>query len=168
MIVVEERENLVGYVNRVIVAGSRSYTNYEQFTLLLDEYLRDEVRGTTCFISGDASRGADSMIIAWCEKRRKPCVRVPAKWNEIGVRAGFYRNREMAEMATHLVCFYDGKSSGSRNMIWEAKRNKLTLKVFLFDPEQQPDENGQSHKKHLHRSRRFTGFSFRDLDLDQP
>ena len=164
----EDQANLNNYANRVIVAGSRSYTNYDQFTVVLDEYVRNELRGTTCFISGDAVRGADAMVIAWCEKRRKPCVRVPAKWNEIGIRAGFYRNREMAEMATHLVVFYDGKSSGSRNMIWEGKRNKLELKVFLFDPEQQPDEHGQSHKKHLHRPRRFTGFSFRDFDLDQP
>jgi len=163
----EEAKNLPNYANRIIVAGSRTYTDYEQFSLLMDEYVANSIRGSYCFISGDARHGADAMIIAWCEKRRKPCVRVPAKWAEIGRRAGFYRNREMAELASHLVCIYDGNSSGTRNMIWEGKRHQLELKVVLFDPAIQPNENEQSHKKHLHRPGKPTGFSFRNADLDQ-
>ena len=46
----------------------------------------------------------------------------PADWNTYGKSAGFVRNIEMAENATALIAFWDGKSSGTKHMIETAKK----------------------------------------------
>ena len=38
----------------------------------------------------------------------------PADWEKHGRGAGFVRNKQMAEYATHLLAFWDGKSKGNR------------------------------------------------------
>ena len=53
--------------------------------------------------------------------------RFPADWGKYGKKAGIIRNRAMAEYADALLAYWDGKSSGTRNMIEIAR--ELGLKV---------------------------------------
>ncbi len=42
--------------------------------------------------------------------------RFPADWNRYGKRAGYVRNQEMAEYASHCILFWDGASKGTKIM----------------------------------------------------
>jgi hypothetical protein len=53
----------------------------------------------------------------------------PAQWSIYGKGAGYIRNREMAQYADALIAFWDGKSKGTKNMIDEAKKQGLIIKV---------------------------------------
>lgn len=164
------KQCLSDYSTRIIVAGSRSYTNYKQFVIFMDSYDR-KFHEEHIYISGDASRGADAMLIHWCELRRKPYVTFPADWEKNKRIAGFLRNKEMADNATHLLAFYDGRSNGTRNMIWEAKKHHLVFEIVIFKPDEQPFERDLphvlTHQKNSDRVGSTSGFSFRSTDDHQ-
>lgn len=69
------------------------------------------------FISGDAWRGPDRLIIEWAEANNVPCFKYPADWDHLGKRAGHIRNAEMRQDLTHLLVFWDGESKGTKEMI---------------------------------------------------
>jgi hypothetical protein len=46
--------------------------------------------------------------------------------------AGFVRNEEMAKIADACVVFWDGKSTGSADMIALAEKYKLQLRVVKY------------------------------------
>lgn len=122
---------LKDYTVRIIVAGSRGYNDRNTFHEYIVEYLnRFDI--PVLFISGAALSGADRLIIQWCEKYKYPCKQYPANWDKNGKAAGFIRNEEMSEIATHLLCFYNGISPGSKNMIALANDKKLTSTVIAI------------------------------------
>lgn len=110
--------------NRVIVAGSRGWSDKRTFHAHICEFI-DNVQGDVLFISGAASSGADRMIIDWAARWHYPCLQVPARWSDYehmsssGRKnpAGFIRNKEMKSLCTHLIAFHDGYSAGTQNMI---------------------------------------------------
>jgi hypothetical protein len=55
----------------------------------------------------------------------------PADWEKHGKKAGFIRNRQMADYADMLICFWDFESKGSKNMIETAR--SLGLKTHIVD-----------------------------------
>lgn len=103
------------YKNRVIVSGTRYWTDKKMFHDTLIEYLT-RFDSPILFISGANSTGADRLIIDWCKKFKYPCLEVPADWDTQGKGAGYSRNSDMAELATHLLCFWDMISSGTKHM----------------------------------------------------
>ena len=63
-----------------------------------------------------------------------PITVFPADWDKFGKSAGYKRNVQMAEYAgsgAMLIAFWDGKSSGTKNMIENA--TKLGLKVHIIN-----------------------------------
>ncbi len=66
----------------------------------------------------------------------------PAQWSVYGKGAGMVRNKEMAEYATHLIAFWDGKSRGTKLMIDLAEEFELRVKVQNFT--NNANENGQT------------------------
>lgn len=112
---------------RVIVAGSRGITDYDYLAKRLDEILPTLTSEPT-IISGGA-RGVDQMGERYAIERRLPYLRFPANWDLYGRRAGYIRNAEMAEHADALIAFWDGESRGTKHMIDEAMRMKLTVVV---------------------------------------
>jgi hypothetical protein len=103
------------YHTRIIVAGTRNWFNKKMFHETLLEYLK-RFDTPILFISGAAPTGADRMIIDWCKKYKYPCLECPADWDHLGRVAGFTRNSEMADMATHLLCYWDLISPGTKHM----------------------------------------------------
>jgi YspA, cpYpsA-related SLOG family len=130
-------------LKRVIVAGSRSYNDYEHFCKVLDKYLKYLGTESLVFISGAAKRGPDEMIIRWCRDKPFECVEIPAQWDALGMRAGYVRNAEMAKLATHALVFWDGVSKGSKNMIDLAMKQtpKVLTHVVKTPPNISESEN---------------------------
>jgi hypothetical protein len=139
------------YGSIVIVAGSRSFNNYPLFCDVMKDWKRDH--GHTLdtlwtFLSGDARKGADFMIKRYCglvDQWGNPltpngmdddCVLLPALWNEYGKRSGMLRNHEMGDIATHLVVFWDKKSSGTKDMLDYGRLKNLHVTEVWVSPDE--------------------------------
>jgi hypothetical protein len=114
---------------KIIVAGSRSFNNYELLKERLNFYIgsHEEVE----IVSGTA-RGADRLGERYARGKRFVVKRFPANWEKYGKRAGYLRNEEMARYASHAVIFWDGSSRGTENMIELCKKYNLNYRVVRF------------------------------------
>jgi len=59
----------------------------------------------------------------------------PADWKKYRNAAGPIRNAQMAEVADAVLCVWDGKSSGTKDMMNQARKRGLPLYVFKVDPD---------------------------------
>jgi hypothetical protein len=114
---------------KVIVAGGRDFDDYN----LLEEKLNNLFSKTAdvLIISGMAD-GADSLAVKYAEENKLRVSEFPAKWQKHGRASGFRRNVEMARFADACVCFWDGKSGGTKHMIDTAQRYKLKLRIINY------------------------------------
>lgn len=123
---------------RVLVAGSRTVTNYkltENAIELAFSGLRltKAEREDVVFISGLALEGPDNHAITYCRKNGNRLEGYPAKWNELGKRAGMVRNAEMAKVINYGVVVYDGKSKGTKNMIELLNKHDIDNFIYITD-----------------------------------
>lgn len=99
---------------KLVVAGSRTITNYDFIKEKLDEFRKtnsiDEI------ISGGA-RGVDTLACEYAIKNNIKFILFRADWNKYGKSAGYIRNDIMAKAGDELVAFHDGSSKGTVNMI---------------------------------------------------
>lgn len=123
---------------RIIVAGSRGFDNYALLSSRLDKYMGElspVYRKIAEIISGTA-RGADRLGEKYAKEKRFDLKKFPANWEKFGNKAGYLRNREMAEYAADgigvLFLFWDGNSKGSKNMLELAHRYGLELNVVRY------------------------------------
>lgn len=114
---------------KVIVAGTRSFDDYELLRAKMDR-LTSRQRDVE-IVSGTA-RGADQLGERYAAERGLPIKRFPADWNTYGKSAGYRRNAEMAEYADAAVVFWDGKSKGSKHMIDLARAKGLEVRVIIY------------------------------------
>jgi hypothetical protein len=125
---------------RVVVCGSRTFDNYELLTEKLDYlFFRDGGRPDLEIVSGTAE-GADKLGERYAREKEIPFVRFRPSWALLGKAAGPHRNREMADYATHVVAFWDGKSRGTSDMIDRAVEKELPTRVYVY-------ENGKLEEK---------------------
>jgi hypothetical protein len=103
---------------KVIIAGSRSITDYSLIGIAVER----SGFNVTAVISGCAPDGIDHLGAQWAKAKHIPIERYPANWTKHGKAAGPIRNAEMAAAAEGLVAIWDGKSPGTRNMIYQMKR----------------------------------------------
>lgn len=123
------------YKVRIIVAGTRHWCDKPLFHETLIEYLK-RFSDPVLFVSGAASTGADRLIVDWCKKFKYPCLEMPAKWDQLGQSAGYVRNTEMAEIGTHLLCYWDIASKGTKHMREVAIQKHLTVTTIAIEKPQ--------------------------------
>ena len=82
-------------------------------------------------VSGGAS-GADALGERYAKERGYPCAIFSADWGQFGRRAGPLRNKLMSDYADYLICFWDGKSKGAKNMIETAKKDGLKIRIVKY------------------------------------
>ena len=114
---------------RVIIAGSRSFDDYELLKSKMDKLLQNKTDITV--VCGEA-RGADSLGRQYAEERGFPILSFPADWKSLGKKAGYIRNEQMAHNADALVVFWDGQSRGTKNMIEIASRLGLQIRIIRY------------------------------------
>lgn len=119
---------------RLIVAGSRLITDYGVTRqAIIDSGLWDRYGRSIEVVSGMAE-GPDKHGLVFAEKAGLKVHKKPADWDNIKVEgavvktrrkdgkkynalAGHWRNQEMAEMADEALIVWDGKSTGSLDML---------------------------------------------------
>lgn len=131
----KQSTNPKDYKIRIIVAGTRKWADKKLFHEVMVDYL-DRFDEPVLFISGAAHSGADRYIIDWCKKYQYPCMEMPADWDTHGKSAGYMRNAEMAEIGTHLVCFWDTKSKGTAHMRDIASERHMNVMTVLVESTQ--------------------------------
>lgn len=111
---------------KTIIAGGRDFEDVEYFLKCIE----NEFDSITEIVSGRA-KGADTMGEILAVSNNVKIKKFPAQWDKYGKAAGSLRNKEMAEYADALIAFWDGRSTGTYNMIQLAK--KLGLKVTVYN-----------------------------------
>lgn len=147
---------------KVIVAGSRDYTDYDFVREKLDHLLQN-VKDEIVIVSGRCSTGTETFEDCNCVKvcgadglgeryaleKGYNTLEFPADWEnthdksrtEVSFRnnrpywtkAGIFRNGQMADIGDALVCFVLNNSKGSLNMIKQAKERGLKVKVYNIE-----------------------------------
>ena len=118
---------------RIIIAGSRNFNNYSLLTSAMYNLLVNEmISGVEVEIVSGTAKGADQLGERFAKDHNYPIKKFPADWNTHGKKAGYLRNKQMAEYADMLVAFWDGESKGTKNMIDLAEKNGLIVEVVRF------------------------------------
>ena len=129
---------------RIIIAGGRDFNRYDMLcksvadTIVEMVYERKITPETDIKIISGRARGADQHGERFAEENGYECVKFPAKWDELGKRAGYVRNMEMAKYAKSddaygvLIAFWDRKSKGTEHMIDIAKKYGLETHIFTY------------------------------------
>ena len=90
----------------IAIAGCRDYTNYDE-----------------------AAAFIDMCICKYAKEHGHDILRFPAKWDIYGRIAGIVRNKEIAVAANLVICFWDKKSKGTKNLIENV--NKMGKVLYI-------------------------------------
>ena len=115
---------------KVIIAGGRNFEQYQLLKLKCDAILR-EVKDEIQIVSGGA-KGADKLGERYAKERGYICKIFEADWDKNGKAAGHIRNEEMAKYGDCLIAFWDGYSKGTKNMIDNAGKCGLKIRIIKF------------------------------------
>jgi Ni,Fe-hydrogenase maturation factor len=115
---------------KVIIAGGRDFSDYELLLEKCDYYLTEK---TNVEVVSGGAKGADILGERYAKERNLPLKIFLADWVTLGKRAGFVRNKEMAEYADALIAFWDKTSKGTKHMIDTAKEKGLSVKVVYYN-----------------------------------
>lgn len=116
----------------LIIAGGRDFSDDYLMSEILGAFYNKHSTDDVTVLCGEA-RGADKMGRMFAEGPFKWMVEsYPANWDKHGKAAGPLRNIQMAENATHLIAFWDGKSRGTKHMIDEATKRNLIVEVVRY------------------------------------
>jgi len=129
---------------KLIIAGGSDFKDYNLLQFETQRFLVEQQfkPNQVTIISGKAD-GADTLGEVFANKYHFPIIEMPAKWDDLdnpirlirtrrdgtkyNALAGPIRNEEMAKIATHLIAFHDGKSTGTGGMIKLASPEKYNL-----------------------------------------
>lgn len=114
---------------KVIVAGTRTFNDYDLLCRKLDKILSG--KENVEIVSGGAS-GADALGERYAAERGHGLRIFQADWSKHGKAAGPIRNYIMAEYADALVVFWDGTSPGSRSMIELAREAEKSIRIIYY------------------------------------
>lgn len=114
----------------VIIAGGRDFSDYERLKETANHLLKRKIsEGYKINIVCGMAKGADLLGYRYAKEVGFCVLEFPAQWDLYDKSAGYKRNEEMAKVALACICFWDGKSRGTKHMIDIAKRHGLKLVV---------------------------------------
>ena len=129
----------------LIVAGSRTFNDYEILSNKLDALLVNQTEVT--IVSGGA-KGADTLAEHYAKQHNYPLKVFNADWNTYGKSAGYRRNEQMHKFISQFenrgcVCFWDGSSKGTQHNFKLAEQFKTPLRICKFNLLPPVNEGGE-------------------------
>lgn len=109
-----------------LVAGGRDFTNKASLWLYLDRYI---LPGDS-IIHGNAN-GVDKMAEDYAKAHKIPFEGFDPTWT-FGLVGGMSRNQILAYKAEAGICFWNGKSHGTADMIARMKYEGKEIKVVYY------------------------------------
>ena len=130
-----EEENVMNSFY-LLIAGSRSFDNYE-FLRERCDYLLSNHRNDEIHIVSGGAKGADSLAERYARERGYLLHVFPAQWNLYGKSAGYKRNEQMQKFIAQYphrgcVCFWDGESKGTQHNFDLCRNFNTPLRVLRF------------------------------------
>ncbi len=119
-------------IKRVVVAGCRDYTNYDEAKKYMDLCLSELMKKYEIIVLSGGCRGADMLGERFAREMNLKIERFSAQWDLYGRYAGLRRNNEMAQMGDYIICFWDGKSRGTKHMIETARKLNKPLRIKII------------------------------------
>jgi predicted Rossmann-fold nucleotide-binding protein len=114
---------------RVVVAGSRNIQNRTLIFTKLDKILGQKIQTHKVKIISGCAVGPDTLGAKWAFEHGQAVEKMPAEWGKFGKKAGMIRNRAMLESADAVICFHDGKSAGTKQMIEITKQSGKPIRI---------------------------------------
>ncbi len=118
---------------RVVIAGCRYFNDYDVAKEYLDFCFRNLRQMYEIVIISGASKGADALGERYATENGFKIMQFPAEWERYGKRAGPIRNDLMASLADCVICFWDGKSRGTRSMISYAFKYEKPVQIKMIE-----------------------------------
>lgn len=116
-------------IKRIVVAGCRDYNNYMEAKEYIDFCLSNiKKRYNLVFLSGGC-KGSDALGERYAKENSFEIERHLAEWQKFGKAAGPKRNSEMAKICDYVICFWDGRSNGTKSMIEFAKQKNKPIRI---------------------------------------
>ena len=118
---------------QIVIAGSRKYENYTEAAEFIDVCI-DEIKGKSeiTILSGGA-KGVDLIGEKYAKEHGYKIEKYLPEWNRYGKGAGPKRNEEMAKDCDLVICFWDGKSKGTKSMIECGRKLNKQVKIKLIN-----------------------------------
>lgn len=120
------KDDLPKEAYKLVIAGTRTFNDYEFLSHAVDEHIKERVKNTSVTIIS----GADKLGERYAQERGYSLEIFPADWEDLGNAAGPVRNAQMAKEADEVIVFWDGESPGTKNMIEAAKAEKIPCTVI--------------------------------------
>ena len=138
---------------RIIIAGSRTFNDYDLLNTQILRVLKEEniSLNNIRIISGHA-KGADSLGEQFANNHNLNLTIIPADWEKYNKAAGNIRNEQMAKFATInnnkgiLFAFWNGISSGTKNMIDIA--NEYNIQTYIIQYKENTIKESIEQMKH--------------------
>lgn len=137
----------------LLVSGCRHYNNYYQFARKMDKMIARFPRQELTIIEGGA-KGVDYLAFIYAMRRGIKCLTFEADWDGQGKAAGFIRNTDMLQTATHCVTFWDGISKGTKHVVENVHRYPISYRAQKIPPE---DKRNGKPKSRNGNCRKFNG-----------
>jgi predicted Rossmann fold nucleotide-binding protein DprA/Smf involved in DNA uptake len=118
---------------KVIIAGSRGFSNYKLLREQCNKFLREKRKTSNIIVVSGHARGADTLGEKYAQDEGFTLEIYPAQWKKFGKRAGYRRNEQMAEVADALIAFWDGSSKGTKHMIDIMNEKNLLVRVVEYE-----------------------------------
>jgi hypothetical protein len=118
---------------KVIIAGSRGFSNYKLLREQCNKYLREKRKTSNIIIVSGHARGADTLGEKYAQDEGFALEIYPAQWKKLGKQAGYRRNEQMAEVADALIAFWDGSSKGTKHMIDIMREKNQLVRVVEYE-----------------------------------
>jgi YspA, cpYpsA-related SLOG family len=95
---------------RILITGSRTWTDAKMIRMALADFWAPDA----ILVSGACPRGADALCEACWQAWSGQIERHPARWTELGRRAGPARNAKMVRLGADVcLAFIDENSVGA-------------------------------------------------------
>lgn len=117
---------------RIIIAGSRTVPEKDEKLFSRIERLLATISYSDIEIVSGTCKGADILGENFAKLNGLPIKQFPADWSQ-GKKAGYLRNKQMAEYSTHLIAIWDGQSKGTKNMIDLANEHGLKVRIIIIN-----------------------------------
>lgn len=157
-----DKERLKEFPTRIVVFGSRGFTDMALFDQCMRKYLKDNDldkesdKVKIVFLVGMTKTGGEFLIYQWAKEHGYRWSEFYPNWDDVDTEgaviryrdgkpynsvAAFWRDEEMAEVCTHGVSFYDGVSTGTQNMIDRVADKGSPCAVYVVTIELKEDNN---------------------------
>ncbi len=117
-------------IKRVVISECRDYNNYNEAKTYIDYYLTNIRKENEIVILSGCASGADAIGERYAKENCLKVKKYPANWEKYGKSAGPKRNEEMAKNCDYVLCFWEGKSKGTKSMINLAKKYEKPIRIL--------------------------------------